>query len=223
MLVRLVLLVLLAPGLVQGVGRHPVSGREYGRPMGVGSAPWLDRSEREAEERPTQALAFLDIKPGWVVADIGAGSGYFTERLSRLVGATGRVYANDIQKGMLDLLQRRLASQQLQNVTLVLGEPADPKLPPSSIDLALMVDVYHELGDPQTMLANIKKALKPDGRLALIEYKGEDPSVPILPLHKMTVAQARLELEPEGFVLTSVNSSLPRQHVLVFSARTRAE
>lgn len=223
MLVRLVLLVLLAPGLVQGVGRHPVSGREYARPMGVGSAPWLDRSEREAEERPTQALAFLDIKPGWVVADIGAGSGYFTERLSRLVGATGRVYANDIQKGMLDLLQRRLASQQLQNVTLVLGEPADPKLPPSSIDLALMVDVYHELGDPQTMLANIKKALKPDGRLALIEYKGEDPSVPILPLHKMTVAQARLELEPEGFVLTSVNSSLPRQHVLVFSARTRAE
>jgi predicted methyltransferase len=223
MLVRLVLLVLLAPGLVQGVGRHPVSGREYARPMGVGSAPWLDRSEREAEERPTQALAFVDIKPGWVVADIGAGSGYFTERLSRLVGATGRVYANDIQKGMLDLLQRRLASQQLQNVTLVLGEPADPKLPPSSIDLALMVDVYHELGDPQTMLANIKKALKPDGRLALIEYKGEDPSVPILPLHKMTVAQARLELEPEGFVLTSVNSSLPRQHVLVFSARTRAE
>ena len=167
MLVRLVLLVLLAPGLVQGVGRHPVSGREYARPMGVGSAPWLDRSEREAEERPTQALAFLDIKPGWVVADIGAGSGYFTERLSRLVGATGRVYANDIQKGMLDLLQRLLASQQLQNVTLVLGEPADPKLPPSSIDLALMVDVYHELGDPQTMLANIKKALKPDGRLAL--------------------------------------------------------
>lgn len=223
MLVRLVLLVLLAPGLVQGVGRHPVSGREYARPIGVGSAPWLDRSEREAEERPTQALAFLDIKPGWVVADIGAGSGYFTERLSRLVGATGRVYANDIQKGMLDLLQRRPASQQLQNVTLVLGEPADPKLPPSSIDLALMVDVYHELGDPQTMLANIKKALKPDGRLALIEYKGEDPSVPILPLHKMTVAQARLELEPEGFVLTSVNSSLPRQHVLVFSARTRAE
>ena len=213
MLVRLVLLVLLAPGLVQGVGRHPVSGREYARPIGVGSAPWLDRSEREAEERPTQALAFLDIKPGWVVADIGAGSGYFTERLSRLVGATGRVYANDIQKGMLDLLQRRLASQQLQNVTLVLGEPADPKLPPSSIDLALMVDVYHELGDPQTMLANIKKALKPDGRLALIQYKGEDPSVPILPLHKMTVAQARLELEPEGFVLTSVNSSLPRQHV----------
>ena len=223
MLVRLVLLVLLAPGLVQGVGRHPVSGREYARPIGVGSAPWLDRSEREAEERPTQALAFLDIKPGWVVADIGAGSGYFTERLSRLVGATGRVYANDIQKGMLDLLQRRLASQQLQNVTLVLGEPADPKLPPSSIDLALMVDVYHELGDPQTMLANIRRALKPDGRLALIEYKGEDPSVPILPLHKMTVAQARLELEPEGFVLTSVNSSLPRQHVLVFSARTRAE
>jgi ubiquinone/menaquinone biosynthesis C-methylase UbiE len=118
---------------------------------------------------------------------------------------------------MLDLLRRRLKREHLTNVTLVLGEPADPKLPAAAIDMALMVDVYHELSDPQTMLANIRKALKPGGRLVLIEYKGEDQSIPILPSHKMTVAQAKLEVEHEGFALTTVNSSLPRQHVLVFS------
>jgi ubiquinone/menaquinone biosynthesis C-methylase UbiE len=201
----------------QSAGVHPISGREYARPMGVAGAPWLDREEREAEEAPTRALAILQVAPGSTVADIGAGSGYFTERLARLVGASGRVYANDIQPGMLDLLRRRLNRERLANVTLVLGEPADPKLPAAAIDTALMVDVYHELSDPQTMLANIRKALKPGGRLVLIEYKGEDQSIPILPSHKMTVAQAKLEVEHEGFTLTTVNSSLPRQHILVFS------
>jgi ubiquinone/menaquinone biosynthesis C-methylase UbiE len=203
----------------QTAGVHPISGREYARPMGVAGAPWLDREEREAEEAPTRALAILEVAPGSTVADIGAGSGYFTERLARLVGASGRVYANDIQPGMLDLLRRRLNRERLTNVTVVLGEPADPKLPAGTIDMALMVDVYHELSDPQTMLANIRKALKPGGRLVLIEYKGEDRSIPILPSHKMTVAQAKLEVEHEGFTLTTVNSSLPRQHVLVFSTR----
>jgi ubiquinone/menaquinone biosynthesis C-methylase UbiE len=187
--------------------------------MGVAGAPWLERSEREEEEAPTRALEIIKIAPGSTVADIGAGSGYFTERLSKLVGPGGKVYANDLQQGMLDLLQRRIDRLKLTNISLVLGEPADPKLPPAAIDMALMVDVYHELGDPQTMLANIRKALKPDGRLVLIEYKGEDPSVPILPLHKMTVAQAKLELEHEGYKLARVDSSLPRQHVLIFSAR----
>jgi ubiquinone/menaquinone biosynthesis C-methylase UbiE len=203
----------------QGVGSHPVSGRVYARPMGVAGAPWLEREEREDEEAPTRALEIIKVAPGSTVADIGAGSGYFTERLSKLVGPAGKVYANDIQRGMLDLLQRRVDQLRLTNVMLVLGEPADPKLPSASIDMALMVDVYHELGDPQTMLANIKKALKPDGRLVLLEYKGEDPSVPILPLHKMTVAQAKLELEHEGYKLARVDSSLPRQHVLIFSTR----
>src|SRR5687767_10234087 len=201
----------------QTAGVHPISGREYARPMGVAGAPWLDREEREAEEAPTRALAILQVAPGSTVADIGAGSGYFTERLARLVGASGQVYANDIQPGMLDLLRRRLNRERLTNVTLVLGEPADPKLPAAAIDMALMVDVYHELSDPQTMLANIRKALRPGGRLVLIEYKGEDQSIPILPSHKMTVAQAKLEVEHEGYTLTMVNSSLPRQHVLVFT------
>ena len=200
-----------------GPGRHPISGREYAWPMGVAGAPWLDRGERESEERPTRALELMKVTVGMTVADIGAGSGYFTERLARLVGPNGRVYATDIQQGMIDLLRQRLASLQLTNVTPILSEPTDPKLPDGAIDLALMVDVYHELGAPQTVLAQIRKSLKPQGRLVLIEYKGEDPTIPILPSHKMTVAQARLELESEGFTLTTADSSLPRQHVLIFT------
>jgi ubiquinone/menaquinone biosynthesis C-methylase UbiE len=201
-------------------GRHPISGREYARPMGVAGAPWLDRAEREAEEQPTRALQIMQIAPGMTVADIGAGSGYFTERLARLVGPTGRVFATDTQQGMIDLLKRRLSGQKIQNVTVVLSEPSNPRLPAGTIDLALMVDVYHELGDPPTVLGHIRAALKPDGRLVLVEYKGEDPTIPILPSHKMTVAQAKVEVEAEGFVLSTANSSLSRQHVLIF---TKAE
>jgi SAM-dependent methyltransferase len=197
-------------------GRHPISGREYARPMGVGGAPWLDRQERESEEQPTRALQIIRVQPGMTVADVGAGSGYFTVRLAGLVGPSGRVYASDIQPGMLDLLRRRVSRENINNVSIVQGVPDDPRLPQNAIDLALMVDVYHELQDPQRVLRRIADALKPDGRLVLIEYKGEDPSIPILPSHKMTVAQARVELEAEGFALTTVNSTLPRQHVLIF-------
>lgn len=198
---------------------HPISGREYARPMSVAGAPWLDREEREREEAPARALAMIGVTPGSTVADIGAGSGYFTERLSRLVGPRGRVFAIDIQPGMLELIAARVRRDGLTNVTIVLGEPANPRLPAGSLDLALMVDVYHELGDPQAVLRHVREALKPDGRLVLIEYKGEDPSIPILPSHKMTVAQAKLEVEHEGFVLALANSSLPRQHVLTFTPR----
>lgn len=201
----------------QQPGVHPISGRQYARPMGLAGAPWLDRDEREREEAPSRALAIMQVSPGSTVADIGAGSGYFTERLARLVGPAGKVYATDIQQGMLDLIAKRVATERLFNVTLVLGEPTDPKLPAASLDLALMVDVYHELGDPQTVLRHIRTALKPGGRLVLIEYKGEDPTIPIIPSHKMTVVQAKLEVEHEGFVLTATNSSLPRQHVLIFT------
>lgn len=200
-------------------GRHPLSGREYARPMGLAGAPWLDRTEREREEQPTRALQIMKILPGMTIADIGAGSGYYTERLARLVGPSGRVYASDIQRGMLALIEKRLARENIQNVTLVLGEPANPRLPDGALDVALMVDVYHELGEPQTVLRHIRTALKPDGRLVLIEYKGEDPAIPILPSHKMTVAQAKLEVENEGFVLSAVDSSLPMQHVLTFTKR----
>jgi predicted methyltransferase len=198
-------------------GVHPVSGRQYARPMGVAGAPWLDRKERDVEEAPARALSIMKVTRGMVVADIGAGSGYFTERLSQLVGPSGSVYATDIQAGMLDLLRQRVQRLGLSNVTLVMGEPNNPKLPPVSLDLALMVDVYHELWEPQQVLAHIRTALKPGGRLVLVEYKGEDPTIPIIPSHKMTVAQAKTELEHEGFALTAADSSLPRQHVLIFA------
>ncbi len=217
MFARLVLAAAIAIGATQAPGAHPISGRELAWPMGVSGAPWLDREDREREEAPALALKILNVAPGSVVADIGAGSGYFTERLARLVGPKGKVYANDIQQGMLDLLRRRIEKEPLTNVIVVLGEPANPKLPPGAIDLALMVDVYHELREPQKMLNEIRKALKPAGRLALVEYKGEDPSIPIMPSHKMTVAQARLEVEHEGFKLSAVHSGLPRQHVLIFT------
>ena len=191
--------------------------------MGVAGAPWLDRAEREQEEAPTRALQIIGVAEGSTVADVGAGSGYFTERLARLVGPSGRVFATDIQPGMLDLTAKRLQRQGLQNVTLVLGEPANPRLVAASVDLILMVDVYHELGDPMTVLRHLREALKPGGRLVLIEYKGEDPTIPILPSHKMTVAQAKMEVEHEGFVLSRVDSSLPRQHVLIFTHRPQQD
>ena len=195
---------------------HPVSGREYAYPMGVAGAAWLERAEREDEEAPARALQIIGIEPGSTIADIGAGSGYFTLRMARMVGPGGRVYANDIQQGMLDIIRKRLSEEGITNVTLVLGETADPKLPPSSIDMALMVDVYHEVQEPQKMLRRIREALKPAGRLVLLEYRKEDPSIPINPTHKMSVKEVRLEREHEGFTLASVSEKLPRQHIFVF-------
>jgi ubiquinone/menaquinone biosynthesis C-methylase UbiE len=203
----------------QAPGVHPISGRRYAAPMSVAGADWLDRGEREDEEAPDRALRLLQIRPGSRVADIGAGSGYFTVRLARMVGANGRVYANDIQAGMLDIIRRRLERERIANVDLVLGSEIDPRLPHDTIDLALMVDVYHEFSEPQAMLRRIRDALKPAGRLVLLEYRAEDPRVPIRPEHKMTVAQAKLEVESEGFALTSVNEELPWQHILVFTRR----
>ena len=212
-----VALVMVAGVFVEAQRRHPVSGRIFAPVMGVGGATWLERPEREDEEAPSKALDALELKPGMVVADIGAGSGYYSSRIAKRVGPTGRVYATDIQPGMIALLDRRIKSEGLGNVTTVLGGMDDPKLPPASIDLAIMVDVYHELQEPQVFLGRVRSALKPGGRLVLIEYKGEDPTIPIIPSHKMTVAQAKLEVESEGFALTKVDSSLPRQHVLIFA------
>ena len=203
--------------MAQTTGVHPISGRRFAATMSVEGADWLDRSERETEEAPDEALDAIGIKKGWSVADIGAGSGYMTVRLSRRVGATSQVYANDIQQGMLDLLDKRLKKSRITNVHPVLGSQDDPKLPAASIDLALLVDVYHEFSAPQLMLRHIREAIKPGGRLVLLEYKKEDPSIPIRPEHKMTVAEAKMEVEAEGFKLTRVDNGLPRQHVLIFT------
>jgi len=201
----------------QRPGVHPLSGRRIAPVMGYQGAEWLERLERVDEEEPELALNVLQIPPGAAVADIGAGSGYITERLAKRVGPNGRVFANDLQPQMLDILSRRLAARNITNVTLVQGTVDDPKIAPASVDLALMVDVYHELSQPQAILRRLREALKPGGRLVLLEYRKEDPTIPIRFEHKMSVAEAKLEVEAEGFTLAKVDEALPRQHILIFS------
>jgi SAM-dependent methyltransferase len=215
--VGLVVAALFAALAAQQPGVHPVSGRVYALPMGVAGAPWLERRERELEEDPDLAMRLIRVPRGSTVADLGAGSGYFTVRLARAVGNNGKVYAVDIQAGMLTLLQQAVSRQRLTNVIPVLATPDDPRLPAESLDLVLMVDVYHELSAPQVTLGHLKRALKPGGRLVLLEYRAEDPAVPILPEHKMTKAQVKLEVEHEGFRQQRVYDDLPRQHLIVFT------
>ena len=208
-------LVVLDTGLGAEQRRHPVSGRALAPTMGVGGAGWLDRPEREAEEAPSKAIAALDIPAGAVVADVGAGSGYYTVRLSRVVGSSGRVVATDLQAGMLDIIRAKIAREKLTNVELVLGRADDPVLPANTFDLVLMVDVYHELASPQVFVRKLKDALKPDGRLVLIEFRLEDPRVPIREEHKMSVSQVRQELGADGFQIERVLDVLPWQHIVV--------
>jgi SAM-dependent methyltransferase len=197
-------------------GVHPVSGRRFANVMGWQGVDWLERSEREQEEEPDKALDALGSLTGLTVADVGAGSGYFTVRLAARVGPKGRVYANDLQPEMLKILGARLTREKVANVSLVQGAVDHPRLPAESIDLVLMVDVYHEFSEPQKMLRAIRASLKPTGRLVLLEYRKEDPDVPIRFEHKMTVREATLELEAEGFRLSKVDGRLPRQHILIF-------
>jgi len=201
-------------------GVHPITGRQYAPTMSVEGAPWLDRREREREEDPDLGLRLLKVAKGSTVGDVGAGSGYMSLRLARLVGAEGKVYAVDVQPGMLQLLQQNAAKAKLANVVPVLGAIDDPKLPAATLDLIIMVDVYHEFSQPQRMLQRMREALKPGGRLALFEYRAEDPNVPILPLHKMTKAQVKIEVEAEGFKQTRVFDDLPWQHLIVFTKPT---
>jgi ubiquinone/menaquinone biosynthesis C-methylase UbiE len=186
--------------------------------MGVDGAGWLIRPERIQEEDPDRMLSSLGIKRGSVVADIGAGVGYHTWRLAGMVGPTGRIIAEDIQEGMIALLKKNVSDRKLTNVDIVLGNQTDPRLPENSIDLVLMVDVYHEFSDPSSMMTHIRNALKPDGRVVLIEFRKEDPTVPIQPLHKMTVQEVRSELEPLGFRFQRTLEFLPWQHIIFFTS-----
>ena len=199
--------------------RHPVSGRVLAPTMGVAGAGWLERPEREDEEAPSKALDELGLQPGMTVADIGAGSGYYSVRMAKRVGPAGRIYATDIQQGMLDIIDRRIQADHLDNITTVLGGFDDPKLPAASLDLAIMVDVYHELQSPQAFLQKLRGALKPGGRLVLLEYRKEDPKIPILEVHKMSVKEVQAELEAEGFVLSGVIETLPWQHIFVLRVK----
>lgn len=197
--------------------KHPISQRKYADVMGFGGAPWLERSEREQEEEPEKALNALQIEPGMVIADVGAGSGYFSRRMAKRAGPTGKVLAVDIQPRMIELLKKNAAAEKITNIETILGKEDDPMLPAATVDLILMVDVYHEFSRPQVMLRKMRTALKPTGRMVLLEYRKEDPNVPIRLEHKMTVDEARAEIEAEGFRLAKVVSNLPRQHILIFT------
>lgn len=194
----------------------PVEKRRIAPVMSAVHADWLTRPERAREEQPDRLVAALQIPKGALVVDLGAGVGYFTWRLARQVGPSGKVIAVDIQQRMLDLLARNMAQRGIANVEIVLGADDDPRLPAGEADLVLLVDVYHELAYPRKIIERVRRSLKPGGRLVLVEYRKEDPTIPIRPLHKMTVAQARAEIEPVGFRFHKLMSFLPRQHVIVF-------
>ena len=216
---KLGLILLVAALAACGQGTHPVTGRKIAGVMGMSGAAWMVRPERIAEENPDGALDAMNLRPGMTIADLGSGVGYMTLRMAKRVGPTGKIYGVDLQPGMLAELVKNAKDNGISNVEPILGEPADPKLPAGQIDLILMVDVYHEVSQPQAMLRKIRQALKPDGRLVLLEYRAEDPSIPINPEHKMTVDQVRREIEPEGFRLLDPIETLPRQHLLILVKR----
>ncbi len=202
-----------------GIGKF-YRGREIAQVMGHEAAPWLERAEREQEEHSNQLVKELQLRPGQVVADIGAGTGYFSRRLALKVGPTGKVFAEDIQPEMLVLLTNRMARLGITNVTPILGTTIDPKLPAASVDLVLMVDVYHEFDWPFEMMEAICRSLKPGGRVAFVEFRGEDPTVPIKRLHKMTEAQVRKEMAALPLRWVETNRKLPWQHIIIFSKQS---
>lgn len=197
--------------------------RQIAPVMSVAHADWLTRPERDSQEQPDRVVAELRIPAGATVVDLGAGVGYFTWRLAKQVGPAGKVIAVDIQEGMLDLLRQNLAARDITNTEIVLGSPDNPHLPAGAVDLALLVDVYHELAEPEKTMEHVRRSLKPGGRVVLIEYKKEDPNIPISPLHKMTVAEVRSELEPVGFRLAERLDFLPTQHILIFKDAKTAQ
>ncbi|MEL7238293.1 MAG: class I SAM-dependent methyltransferase, partial [Planctomycetota bacterium] len=197
-----------------GIGKVYM-GREISRVMGHLAAGWLERDGREMEEKPAVLIDALDLQPDDVVADIGAGTGYFTFRLAEKV-PDGKVIAVDIQQEMLELLEAEVARRGMTNVESVLGTIEDPKLPAGEVDLVLMVDAYHEFSHPYEMMQGIVRGLKPGGRVALVEYRGEDPAVMIKPLHKMTEAQAVKEMEAAGLEHVETIDALPLQHLMIF-------
>ena len=199
-------------------GRTHYMGRKIAHYMHHTGAEWLTRDSRDREENTALLMKQLDIKKGQTVADIGCGNGYFTLRMARRVGPRGKVFASDIQVEMLRKLAGRAAKAEpkLENIQLVHGTVADPKLPANSCDLILLVDAYHEFSHPVHMLRNMRKALKPEGRLAIVEYRAEDPDVPIKRLHKMSRKQIMKELPPNGLKLAESFDKLPWQHLLFF-------
>jgi ubiquinone/menaquinone biosynthesis C-methylase UbiE len=198
-----------------GIGKFYL-GREIAQVMGHQAAEWLDRPEREREEQPAKLMDALRIKPGDVIADIGAGSGYFTFRLAERTGPKGKVLAVEIQPEMLAIIRQRMKDRGVSNIELVLGTETDPKLPEGAVDLILLVDVYHEFSFPWEMTRAMVRALKPGGRLMFVEYRLEDPDVPIKQLHKMSEKQVLKEMAPHALAWVKTLGVLPRQHIIIF-------
>jgi len=194
-------------------------GRAIAPPMSYLGADWLDRADRDATQQPEHVLDVLAVREGQTVADVGCGTGYFTVHLSKRVGPRGRVYATDLQPQMLDLLGKRLRDKKITNVVPLQATPDDAKLPRAELDLVLLVDVYHELPNPPVTLAQIRRSLTPTGRLALVEYRAEDPKVAIKPEHKTTLAQLRRELDANGWSFLASDESLPEQRIVTFEPR----
>jgi ubiquinone/menaquinone biosynthesis C-methylase UbiE len=201
-----------------GIGKFYMD-REIAKVMGHLGAEWLERPEREKEEHPRKLMEALKLKKGEVVADIGAGTGYFTFRIADIVGPKGKVLAVDIQPEMLDIMRKRMKERKITNVELVRGTETDPKLKADSADLILMVDVYHEFSHPWEMTTAMIKALKPGGRLVFVEYRKEDDKVPILLVHKMTQKQVIKEMKPHPLRWVKTIDTLPRQHIIIFEKK----
>src|SRR5262245_25832087 len=220
----LALVVLLCPPQGQGdpeqlpQGRARYLGREVAQTMHWTGAPWLVRETRENEENGFLLRRWLAVKPGQVVCDLGCGNGYHTLPLAEAVGPTGRVLAVDLQPQMLELLRLRAEAKKLGNVALVEATVDDPKLARGSCDLVLLVDVYHELSHPVHVMAQVRAALKPNGRVVLVEFRAEDPEVPIKPEHKMTKAQVVREMAEHGLQLVDAFDGLPWQHAMAFES-----
>jgi protein-L-isoaspartate O-methyltransferase len=201
-----------------GIGKFYM-GREIAQVMGHQGIGWLERPEREKEEEPAKLIELLKLKEGMVVADVGAGSGYHSFRMSEKVGPKGKVLAVDIQKEMLDAIRKKAKEKNVTNIEPVLGEENDPKLPEGKVDLILLVDVYHEFAQPYEMTQAMVKALKPGGRLVFVEFRLEDPKVPIKLVHKMTEKQVKKEMEAQPLKWVSTNEELPWQHVITFEKK----
>jgi 2-polyprenyl-3-methyl-5-hydroxy-6-metoxy-1,4-benzoquinol methylase len=205
------------PDLPEARDRQVYMGRTIAPTMHFSGAGWLTRPTREQEEEPLKLLNSLKIKPGQTICDFGCGNGFHSLQLAKRVGPSGRIDAIDIQPEMLEMLQERTGPRGLANIKPILATEDESGLSPTAYDMVLMVDVYHELSNPAEILAEVRKSLKPDGRLVLVEFREEDESVPILPLHKMSQVQVVKELEANGFKLVDQFDRLPWQHVLYFT------
>ncbi|HND54644.1 MAG TPA: class I SAM-dependent methyltransferase [Pirellulaceae bacterium] len=191
-------------------------GRLIAQTMHFTGAPWLVRDSRESEERCSLMLATLGVKPGMKICDMGCGNGFYSIQMAKMAGEKGHVYGIDIQPEMLKMMNDRADREGVENITPILGTPVSPRLPKGQIDLILCVDVYHEFSYPEQMLAAMRESLAPGGRLVLVEFRAEDPNVPIKPEHKMSKAQILKELNPNGFKLVKEFDKLPWQHMMWF-------